>query len=343
MAPSNNEMSITIRDLVIQIANRECGVRPYRLEHESKEDYKKAIDAAAPAGPFAVDLVPDVNMFSEFVATLTRARLTNLDRDFLEVEYRKGLWDDAWDGFFYYPALLVSQFLSYNVRLAEVAEFAWDLRYFHGVRAFRNGPYIFLKKGPMEASYVGNALTLPVASLSAGLDDPNLTDLSAIFGSNLADDLRKWLGIQPTHGDATVSVRQATHTFDVFLSHSSKDSLQAKALADALTAAGKRVFFSSDSLPALGSADYMKAIDEALEGSRHFILFGTRQENILSSWVEAEWRLFINEIRSGRKSGNFLTAVGGDLSPAELPLSLRYYEVIRAEGHYIERVLQYIT
>ena len=139
-------MSITIRDLVIQIANRECGVRPYRLEHESKEDYKKAIDAAAPAGPFAVDLVPDVNMFSEFVATLTRARLTNLDRDFLEVEYRKGLWDDAWDGFFYYPALLVSHVLSYNLCLAEVAEFAWDLRYFHGVRAFRKGPYIFLKK-----------------------------------------------------------------------------------------------------------------------------------------------------------------------------------------------------
>jgi hypothetical protein len=96
-------------------------------------------------------------------------------------------------------------------------------------------------------------------------------------------------------------------------------------------------------LPALGSADYMKAIDEALEGSRHFILFGTKKENIVSSWVEAEWRLFINEMRSGRKSGNFLTAVAGGLSPAELPLALRYYEVITAEGNYLERVLQFVN
>jgi hypothetical protein len=102
------------------------------------------------------------------------------------------------------------------------------------------------------------------------------------------------------------STRQVRQTFDVFLSHSSKDSLRAKELADALTAAGKRIFFSPDSLPELGSTDYMKVIDEALEGSRHFILFGTKKENILSSWVEAEWRLFINEMRSGRKSGNFL-------------------------------------
>lgn len=114
-------------------------------------------------------------------------------------------------------------------------------------------------------------------------------------------------------------------------------------LADALTAAGKRVFFSPDSLPRKGSTDYMKVIDDALEGSRYFILFGTKRENILSSWVEAEWRLFINEKRSGRKSGNFLTAIGGDLSPTELPLSLRYYEVIPAEGNYIERVLRYVA
>ena len=40
----------------------------------------------------------------------------------------------------------------------------------------------------MEASYVGNAITLPIDALSAGSDDPNLADLAAIFGSNLIDD-----------------------------------------------------------------------------------------------------------------------------------------------------------
>lgn len=338
-----DETAMTIQDMVIEIAERECKARPYRLENESTEAYKEALGPVAPAGPFAVDIVPDLSAFSEFVTTLTNARLTNLDRDVLEVEYRKGIWDDAWDGFFYYPALLISHILAYDARLAKVAEFAGNLRYFHGVRAFRKGPYLFLKKGPMGATYVGNAFTLPVGSLSAELDDLNLADLSAIFGSNLIEDLRKWLLIESKRSEAPDSPRQVGQAFDVFLSHSSKDSPQAKELADALTAAGKRVFFSPDSLPALGSADYMKAIDEALEGSRHFILFGTKKENILSSWVEAEWRLFINEKRSGRKDGNFLTAVGGVLSPAELPLSLRYYEVIPAEGNYIERVLQYVN
>jgi hypothetical protein len=334
---------MTIQDLVIRTAERECDSRPFRLENESKEDYRKALGSAAPAGPFAVDLVPDLSALSAFITALTTARLTNLDRDALEVEYRKGLWDDAWDGFFYHPALLISHVLAYDAGLAEVAEFAGSLRHFHGVRAFRKGPYLFLKKGPMEASYVGNAITLPVDALSAASDDPNLADLSAIFGSNLIGDLRTWLSIEPARREVAASQIPAPQAFDVFLSHSSKDSLRAKELADALTAAGKRVFFSPDSLPALGSADYMKAIDNALEGSRHFILFGTKKENILSSWVEAEWRLFINEMRSGRKSGNFLTAIGGDLAPGELPLSLRYYEVIPAEGNYIARVLQYVT
>lgn len=334
---------MTIQDLVIEIAEREYDGRPYRFENESKDDYRRLLGTAAPAGPFAVDLVPDLHALSEFVTTLTSARLTNLDRDALEVEYREGIWDDAWDGFFYFPALLISHVLAYDVRLAEVGEFAGTLRFFHGVRAFRKGSYIFLKKGPMEASYVGNAITLPIDALSAGPGDPNLADLAAIFGSNLIDDLRRWLRVEPPQREVASAATQAPQAFDVFLSHSSKDSLRAKELADALTAAGKRVLFSPDTLPALGSADYMKAIDEALEGSRHFVLYGTKKEHILSSWVEAEWRLFINEKRSGRKSGNFLTAVGGGLSPAELPLSLRYYEVIPAEGNYIERIVRYVT
>lgn len=337
------EALMTIQDLVIKIAERECDSRPYRWENESKDDYKKALGNAAPAGPFTVDLVPDLVAFSQFVTTLTNARLTNLDRDALEVQYRTGLWDDAWDGYFYYPAVLISHFLAYDPRLQEVPEFEGSLRFFNGVRAFRKSAYIFLKKGPMEASYVDNAITLPVGALSADLGDPNLADVSAIFCNNLIEDLRKWLRVGALRRDIPVPPMQVAQAFDVFLSHSSKDSLRAKELADALTAAGKRVFFSPDSLPEQGSTDYMKVIDDALDGSRHFILFGTKRENVLSSWVEAEWRLFINEKRSGRKPGNFFTIVCGDLSPAQLPLSLRYYEVVPVEGNYMERVLRYVA
>lgn len=331
-----------IQELIIELAKRECAVRPYRLENESQAQYRELLGSAAPAGPYAVDLVPDLKAFTEFVTTLTNARLTNLERDVLEVEYRQGLWDDAWDGYFYYPALRISQILACDTRLTEVDDFADSLRYFHGVRVFKKETYLFLKKGPAEAATTGNTLTLPLDSLGAEPSDPNLADLAAIFGSNLLGDLREWLGVQPSRPERCAAAATAWK-FDVFLSHSSKDSGLARQLADALTAAGKRVFFSPNSLPALGSADYMKAIDETLEGSNHFILFGTKKEHLQSSWVEAEWRLFINEKRSGRKPGNFLTAIKGDLDLAELPLSLRYYEVITAEGDYIQRVLRYLT
>jgi hypothetical protein len=67
---------MTIEDLVIEIAGRECDARPYRLENESKEHCREVLGPYAPAGPLAVDLAPDLKAFSEFVTTLTIARLT---------------------------------------------------------------------------------------------------------------------------------------------------------------------------------------------------------------------------------------------------------------------------
>jgi len=155
----------------------------------------------------------------------------------------------------------------------------------------------------MEASYSENSMTLPLNSLSDVSANPNLEDLSAIFGTSLIDDLRHWLGDEPGSAKGARFARKPVHNFDVFLGHSSKDALRAKPLADFLNAAGKHVFFSRDSLPRLGSTDYMKTIDDALEGSRHFVLFGTAMSNILSSWVEAEWRLFINESALDERQG----------------------------------------
>jgi hypothetical protein len=94
-------------------------------------------------------------------------------------------------------------------------------------------------------------------------------------------------------------------------------------------------------LPKLGSAEYMKKIDEALDTSDHMILIGSSVEYILSSWVEAEWRVFINEKRSGRKKGNFLTIVSNNIQPTDLPISIRYYEVIPFEKDNMQRILQY--
>jgi hypothetical protein len=48
----------------------------------------------------------------------------------------------------------------------------------------------------------------------------------------------------------------------------------------------------------------------------------------MSSWVEAEWRVFINEKRAGRKAGNLVTIAVGISDIGTLPISLRYYQVI---------------
>lgn len=131
-------------------------------------------------------------------------------------------------------------------------------------------------------------------------------------------------------------------TFDVFICHSSRDFEIADRVFEYLTQHNKRVFLSERSLPAIGSAEYMKAIDQALNGARHLIVIGSTVENILSGWVEAEWRVFINEKRSGRKLGNILTIIPGALHPQHLPMSLRYYEVLQLENALSPRLLEYL-
>jgi len=73
------------------------------------------------------------------------------------------------------------------------------------------------------------------------------------------------------------------------------------------------------------------------------IVVTTSRANVTSSWVEAEWGLFINEKRSGRKAGNLITVVAGNLRPSDLPASLRYYEVIPFEPAAYQKILRYVT
>jgi WD40 repeat protein len=114
----------------------------------------------------------------------------------------------------------------------------------------------------------------------------------------------------------------------VFISAKSDDYEQAQLLFRHLAEAGFQTFFSRESLPQVGSADYRREIDRALDEADHLIVVTSRRENALSPWVEAEWGFFINEKRSGRKRGNLITMAVGGLKPADLPPSLRYYEVI---------------
>ena len=86
----------------------------------------------------------------------------------------------------------------------------------------------------------------------------------------------------------------------------------------------------------------MKQIDSALKHSENMVVVGSSVEHLMSGWVEADWRLFINEMRSKQKSGNLVTVVSGSLEPRELPMGLRYYEVIPLCEEGLSRLLDYI-
>lgn len=128
----------------------------------------------------------------------------------------------------------------------------------------------------------------------------------------------------------------------IFISAKSDDYGHARACYEFLIARGLRVFLSCESLKQLGKSDYRAAIDQALDEARHMIVVTSSPDNVRSTWVEAEWGLFINEKRSDRKTGNLLTLIVGSMSIADLPPSLRYYEVIPSGSDAFERVFGYV-
>lgn len=127
-----------------------------------------------------------------------------------------------------------------------------------------------------------------------------------------------------------------------FISAHSPDYQYAEKIYHFLVSNGVRTFFSKISLPQLGISDYRKKIDEALDEAEHMIVVASQAKHLHSPWVEAEWGLFINEKRSGRKTGNILTLTVGHLQPAQLPASLRYYEVISLEPDHLDKILLYV-
>ena len=110
--------------------------------------------------------------------------------------------------------------------------------------------------------------------------------------------------------------------YDVFISCKSEDYALAREIHDFLTNKGYSVFLADADLRKVGKARYGKVIDEALESATHLVLFASKPQYAVSTYVEEEWRIFLEEQRSGRKSGNLLTVRKG-FDIAELPISLR--------------------
>jgi len=169
---------------------------------------------------------------------------------------------------------------------------------------------------------------------------------TAVIGGFFKDqaELCKLVAALPFIGassqDKSRALPEAKH--DVFISAKSSDYPSARQVFEFLRLQNVRAFLSSESLPLLGNSDYSKVIDTALESARHMIVVTSTKENVESSWVEMEWRFFINEKRSGRKQGNLVTVIAGGLLAEALPPSLRYYECIRLDNAGLQTLLAYV-
>lgn len=141
---------------------------------------------------------------------------------------------------------------------------------------------------------------------------------------------------------APSSIGGPADTIDVFISYKSEDTDCAKEVYDYLTSRNLKVFFSKESLPRLGSDEYHEQIDTAIERARHMVVVTSTNENALAKWVKYEWRLFLGEKLAGRKQGNLVTVIAGDMKIKDLPIALRNREVITLAPGEIDKLRKYI-
>ena len=113
--------------------------------------------------------------------------------------------------------------------------------------------------------------------------------------------------------------------YDVFISCKSEDYPFAKKVYKYLKELNCNVFLADEELRKKGIAEYGKIIDEALDSATHMIIIASKPEYIESSYVQSEWRSFIEEKRTGRKTGNIITIIDG-FQINLLPISLRQFE-----------------
>lgn len=131
--------------------------------------------------------------------------------------------------------------------------------------------------------------------------------------------------------------------YEIFISCNSKDYKYGRDLYDFLQKNGITSFLADKELLKLGIADYGKAIDEALEQSKHLVVVTSSVSNVeeaTSPYVYYEWHTFSEEKKSGRKDGNIMTIVTNKDITKKLPIALRNTESFLYNDH--ERILDYL-
>ncbi len=137
--------------------------------------------------------------------------------------------------------------------------------------------------------------------------------------------------------------------FDLFICHKSDDADIAEDLYFFMKRNMKEAFFDKESLPEMSESQYRKAIMQALDGSKHFVVVFSNLDYLESYWVNLEMEIFQSEIDEGRKKGsNFLMIVTNSVyeqimssNKSVLPIDFRRCEIMRVD-EYQSKLLNYI-
>ena len=158
--------------------------------------------------------------------------------------------------------------------------------------------------------------------------------------SRAQDGIKSLLGVSiPKSGE-----------FDVFISHKKEDTDIAEDMYDFLKSRMKEPFFDHYSLPEMSESKYRKAIMQALDGSKHFVVVLSQLSYLESYWVGLEMEIFQSEIDEGRKpNSNFLIVVTKSVydeimasNKAVLPVEYRRCEIMRLD-EYKTKLLSYLN
>ncbi len=130
--------------------------------------------------------------------------------------------------------------------------------------------------------------------------------------------------------------------FDVFISFKSEDEKHARKVYDFLRGHGFTPFFSKVSVSYVGDSQYLKSIGEAIAQCRHMVVVASRQEHILSGWVEYEWGIFVARRNDGKTGGNLVTVLTGDMTVGKLPEALSPFQSLPLSSAGLEEMLRFL-
>jgi hypothetical protein len=106
---------------------------------------------------------------------------------------------------------------------------------------------------------------------------------------------------------------------------------------------GLSVFLSYFTLEQLGTSDYTRAIDSALESAPVLLAIGTSADHLNANWVRYEWDSFSNAIRSGGKpNGRVFTYIEG-MPIRALPWALRQTQTFVHSEASLQRLYNFIN